>query len=102
VALAETAFAGGFGMDIDLSLVPSEGIRRDDFLLFSESQSRFVVTVPPEKRQEFEAIMEETILAEIGRVTIGTTFRVCGTKGSEILSEDIAALKKAWQEPLNF
>jgi phosphoribosylformylglycinamidine synthase II len=102
VALAETAFAGGLGMDIDLSLVPSEGITRDDYLLFSESQSRFVVTVSPEKRQEFETTMEGTILAEVGKVTSSTTFRVVGTKGSEILSEDIAALKKAWQEPLNF
>jgi phosphoribosylformylglycinamidine synthase II len=102
VALAETAFAGGFGMDINLSLVPSEGITRDDYLLFSESQSRFVVTVSTERREEFEKIMAGNIFAEVGRVTSGTTFRVLGMNGSEILSEDIDVLKKAWQEPLNF
>ena len=39
IALAESAFAGGFGMEVDLSKVPAEGIERDDYLLFSESQS---------------------------------------------------------------
>ena len=48
VALAETAFAGGLGLEIDLGAVPAEGITRNDALLFSESQSRFVVTVSPE------------------------------------------------------
>jgi phosphoribosylformylglycinamidine (FGAM) synthase-like enzyme len=102
VALAETAFAGGFGMDIDLSLIPSEGIERDDYLLFSESQSRFVVTLSPEKREAFEKIMEGNILAEAGSVTSDTTFRILGTKGIEIIRKDIDDLKKAWQEPLNF
>jgi phosphoribosylformylglycinamidine synthase II len=102
VALAETAFAGGFGMDIDLSLIPSEGIERDDYLLFSESQSRFVITLSPEKREAFEKIMEGTILAEVGSVTSDATFRILGTKGIEIIRKDIDDLKKAWQEPLNF
>ena len=50
VALAETAFAGGLGLTVDLRAVPAEGIGRDDELLFSESQSRFVVTVRPNAR----------------------------------------------------
>ena len=50
VALAETAFAGALGMEVDLRKVPSSGVDRNDFLLFSESQSRFVVTVHPENQ----------------------------------------------------
>ncbi|MDD5154803.1 MAG: AIR synthase-related protein, partial [Desulfovibrionales bacterium] len=53
VALAETAFSGGLGMKIDLAAVPGEDIKRDDFLLFSESQSRFVVTVHPDREEAF-------------------------------------------------
>jgi phosphoribosylformylglycinamidine synthase len=103
VALAETAFAGGFGMYIDLSLVPSEGITRDDYLLFSESQSRFVVTVSPEKREEFEKKMGGNILADVGKVTADPIFRVVNTSGdNEIMCEHIDELKKAWQRPLNF
>ena len=54
VALAETAFAGGLGLSVDLSRVPCSGIYRDDYLLFSESQSRFIVTVSPDCRDRFE------------------------------------------------
>ena len=48
VALAESAFAGGFGMQLDLSPL---AISNPAIALFSESQSRFVVTVAPGKRR---------------------------------------------------
>ena len=52
VAAAESAFAGGFGMSIDLSCVawsgPEEGWT-DEALLFSESASRLLVTVRREE-----------------------------------------------------
>ena len=51
IALAETAFAGGFGMHVDLRFVPGAGDLRDDVALFSETPSRFVVTVRPSRRQ---------------------------------------------------
>jgi len=43
VALAEVAFAGGLGMDIDLNFVPYRGKKRNDYILFSETASRFVL-----------------------------------------------------------
>ena len=102
VALAETAFSGGLGMDIDLSLVPAKDIQRDDNLLFSESQSRFVVTVHPEKREEFLNHMDGNTLACVGVVTKEGIFRVTGMDNREIIKEEIDELKRAWQEPLNF
>ena len=102
VALAETAFSGGLGMDIDLSLVPSKDIGRDDNLLFSESQSRFVVTVHTEKREEFVNHMDGNTLACVGVVTKEGIFRVTGMDNREIIKEEIDELKRAWQEPLNF
>ena len=54
IALAETAFAGGLGMDVDLRQVPRRDLHRDDYLLFSETASRFVVTVSPANRTAFE------------------------------------------------
>ena len=59
IALAETAFAGGLGMEVELGKVPRRGLDRDDYVLFSETASRFVVTVAPDKREEFEAVMRE-------------------------------------------
>ncbi|MBI5556978.1 MAG: phosphoribosylformylglycinamidine synthase [Deltaproteobacteria bacterium] len=102
VALAESGFAGGLGLDIDLRKVPAQGIDRDDVLLFSESQSRFVVTVAPEKSGAFEKTMADTGWARVGAVTAEPLFTVTGLTGSCVLSEKMAALKKAWQETLAF
>jgi phosphoribosylformylglycinamidine synthase II len=100
VALAESAFAGGFGMDVDLRKAPTEGIDRDDYLLFSESQSRFVVTIHLEKKDAFLAIMKGIHLGEIGQVTKEKDFIVTGLKGNKIIKADIYQLKEAWQQPL--
>jgi len=100
VALAESTFAGGFGMEVDLRKVPSEGIERDDYLLFSESQSRFVVTVNPAKKDAFLAMMKGITLGEIGRVIEGKAFIVIGLNGKKIIQGEIYKLKAAWQRTL--
>ena len=102
VALAEVAFAGGFGMIIDLARVPATGIDRNDTLLFSESQSRFVVTVFPESREKFDKIMDGCAAAPVGTVLQESMFIIKGLKGNRIVEEDINELKAAWQKPLNF
>jgi phosphoribosylformylglycinamidine synthase len=102
VALAETAFAGGLGMKIGLAAVPREDIERDDFLLFSESQSRFVVTVHPDKEEAFSAALKGTTLARIGLVTEEPILICIGLKGDVALSASIARLKEAWQRPLRW
>ena len=57
-SLAESAFAGGLGIEVDLSRIPQKSIYRDDFLLFSESQSRFVVTIREGDISAFEKIFK--------------------------------------------
>jgi len=100
IALAESAFAGGFGMEVDLRKVPAQGIERDDYLLFSESQSRFVMTVHPEKKKAFLSVMKGVSLGEVGQVTKGKDFVVTGLKGTKIIQGDIYKLKAAWQRTL--
>jgi phosphoribosylformylglycinamidine synthase len=100
VALAESAFAGGLGMEVNLSKVPAEGIERDDYLLFSESQSRFVVTIHPTNQKAFLSIMKMISLGEIGKVTRSKAFVVTGLKGKKIIQGDIYKLKAAWQRTL--
>ncbi len=102
VALAETAFAGGLGMSIDLTLVPSDGIDRDDYLLFSESQSRFVVTISPSAKDEFEEIIKGNTVSKVGEVLSDGIFKVNGIKGNRIIEEDINNLKEVWLKPLDF
>jgi phosphoribosylformylglycinamidine synthase len=102
VALAETAVAGGLGMNIDLRLVPYRGVKRNDYLLFSETASRFVATVRPENKKRFEKIMAGNIISEIGVVTDDSLLRATGLEGKIILREKLSALKQAWQKPLDF
>ncbi|MDO9585094.1 MAG: AIR synthase-related protein, partial [Syntrophales bacterium] len=102
VALAECAFAGGLGMMIDLTRVPASGIDRDDTLLFSESQSRFVVTVIPEDGEKFEEMMKGCAAAQVGTVLAEGLLMINGLKGNRVAEENIIELKTAWQKPLNF
>ncbi len=99
VALAETAFAGDLGMVIDLDVVPSEGIDRLDYLLFSETPSRFVVTVKPSDTARFEELMAGTDFAAVGRVN-SVKHLVMGYRTKTIMNEPIDELKAAWQRPL--
>jgi phosphoribosylformylglycinamidine synthase len=102
VALAETAFAGGLGLEIDLRTVPSEGIVRDSEMLFSESQSRFVVTIRPAHREAFEAALAGSACARVGQVIPEGVLRVNGLGGKRIIEADCTALKAAWLKPLAF
>jgi phosphoribosylformylglycinamidine synthase len=102
VGLAETAFAGGLGMEINLKNVPYSGLNRNDLLLFSESQSRFVVTLDPSKKKAFEALLGDAIYGEIGVVSDDEIFRIIGLHGKTIIEANIYDLKEAWQKPLRF
>jgi phosphoribosylformylglycinamidine synthase subunit PurSL len=102
IALAESSFAGGLGMSIDLRAVPCQGIVRNDYLLFSESQSRFVVTIEPDQRSAFEDCMKNAPCSRIGAVCTDTGFRVTGLNGSTVISTDIVTLKRSWQHTLEW
>ena len=102
VALAESAMAGGLGIDIDLKRVPYQGQKRNDYILFSETASRFIITIDPAAKNRFEKIMAGNIISEIGSVTADSFFQVTGLNGKRIIKEKINRLKEAWQKPLNF
>ena len=102
IALAETAFAGDLGMNIDLKDVPYRGRLRNDYILFSETASRFVVTIHPQDKNRFEKIMAGNVIAELGFVSADGLFQVAGINGKLIIKEKISNLKTAWQKPLNF
>ena len=101
VAMAESAFSGGFGMSIELDKVPVDTVERADKVLFSESQSRFVVTVSPGKVENFEKIMDGNVFADIGTVTEDKEFIVTENE-SVVLNVGIDELKDAWQKTLRW
>jgi phosphoribosylformylglycinamidine synthase len=102
VALAESCFAGGLGAEVDLRKVPAQGITRNDSLFYSESASRFVVTVHPAKKAAFEEMMKGAVAGEMGVVRPDKTFTVTGLSGAIVIKADIDELKEAWQKTLRF
>ena len=101
VALSEKAFSGGYGIMVDLSSVPYEGESREDYLLFSESAGRILVTVKKEKMRDFEKLMIGIPCALIGEVIAEPILLIKGLDGRVIIKEDIKELKRVWQEPFS-
>ncbi len=103
VAAAEMAFAGGLGVTIDLRNVPSsDKLDRNDKLLFSESNSRFVAEVAAEHQHEFEKLLSENPFGLVGKTTSDTLFQVIGLNGKAVVNADIYDLKEAWQKTLRW
>ena len=101
VAAAEMSFAGGYGMELDLSQVPvEEGVDRDDVILFAESNSRFIVEVQPQKQKEFEEAISGIPYGYIGKVLDDDIFTILSQNGEKVISEKISDLKEAWQATL--
>ena len=99
VALAEKAFAGGYGLRVELDRMATAGELRADTLLFSESPSRLLVTVRPEERERFERLFAGQALACLGEVTVAPRL-VVSRNGRALLDVHINLLKEAWQAPL--
>jgi phosphoribosylformylglycinamidine synthase len=103
VAAAEMAFAGGLGMAIHLANVPLGSLlNRDDLILFSESNTRFLLEVAPKDRHQFEKMMAGVDCAAIGEVISDRSLKIYGLSGEQVLSTPLAELKEAWQNPLRW
>ncbi|MCF7855299.1 MAG: phosphoribosylformylglycinamidine synthase [Candidatus Pacebacteria bacterium] len=70
VGFAKVAIGGHLGLDIDLEKVPKNGPQTAAETLFSESNSRFIATIGPHSREEFEAMLEGIPYACVGQVTL--------------------------------
>ena len=104
VACAEMAFAGGFGMNLDLSNVPrSNKTNADELILFSESNSRFIAEISPKNQKEFEHALIGVPFNVIGQVTEGKEFIINGmTTGEKIVDTTTDQLKASWQGTFNW
>lgn len=103
VALAEMAFAGGLGVDADLSdLSQQSGLTDSVELLFSESNSRLLVEVPGEKESEFRSHFADLPCVRIGTVNESDRLvvKTVGDSQSPVIDESLAALKASWKQPL--
>jgi phosphoribosylformylglycinamidine synthase II len=101
IAASEMALATELGAALDLERVPVEGVDRDDFILFSESNSRFLVEVNCKDQQMFEIAMKGALFAQIGTVTKNSQLKIRGLKEAVIVDAPISDLRKAWKHTLN-
>jgi phosphoribosylformylglycinamidine synthase II len=98
-ALAEMAFAGGVGARLDLARIPGGRELADLRALFSESASRLLVEVEPERAASFEAAMAGTAFARVGETMKKRALTVKRGRRA-VLSLPLDAMREAWQAPL--
>ena len=99
-AVAEMAFAGGFGAEVDVRSIPVDGQDKNLARLFAESNSRFIAEVTPDAQEAFEEAMAGVSIGLLGKVTANKFVKI--TDGDAVLlSEPIEELKSAWQSPLD-
>lgn len=97
LALSEMAMAGDIGCQIDLGRIKFMGKkRRDDILLFSESNTRFLVEVLPVYKSAFENIMEDLPWAMIGKTIQTRKVEIYSSK-KLLIELPIRVLRARWK-----
>lgn len=95
VALAESCFGGGFGAQVTL-----ESALRPDVLLFSETQSRILLSTSADKAEALLALAAKhgVPAAKIG--TTGGDRLVVNVNGKEAINASIQEVKAAWKDAI--
>jgi phosphoribosylformylglycinamidine synthase II len=103
VALAESAFGGRLGFSVALDDLPraADPARADAAteateLLFAESASRFVATVPPSKAKRFQSLFKKLPAAFLGIVTEERKLTV-RYQNSTVLALGLDEALRAWK-----
>ncbi len=101
VAIAEMCIGGYLGAEIYLNKVPTN-LKKNHKILFSESNSRFIVEVAQGYEKEFEHIMQGIPYAKIGFVRSDKNLIIKGINNETIVNVSLNEIIKAWKEPLSF
>ncbi len=97
VALCKSAIAGMLGFSADLLSVPAEEVRRNDTVLYSESQGRFLVSVNPDKKGKFEELFKGIPMGFIGTVNESGRGVITGLDGGKIVDVSINRLAESYK-----
>jgi len=101
VAAAEMAFTSDCGLDLWLKKVRKPRImNRNDFILFSESNSRFLVEVAEKRKKDFEDLMKGNAFSMVGVVKREPNFSVYGFNDEKVVDIGLAELRNAWKDTL--
>ena len=103
VAAAEMAFAGHFGLSIDLAKLPSAEPLPTLVAAFAETPSRYLLEA---RLNDVDTILKQLCLAEVPAAVIGefnTGQRLTVQhEGKPQVDEPLDALRAAWLEPLDW
>ncbi len=102
MALARTAMAGRLGLSVDLAKAPGADGCNAAEMLFSESNSRFVLTCAPETKAKLEAILAQAGVpfAAVGTVTGDAVVNIA-LPGGETVAVAIEALLQQYKGTLD-
>jgi len=68
-------------------------------VLFSETNSRFIATVCPTRKDEFEAVLDGAVFAWVGTVELDPILRI--KEGDDIREIDVDDLTEAYTSTLD-
>lgn len=100
VAVAKSGLAGMTGFELGLGEVKGNEVLRNDIILYSESQGRFVASVNPALQNEFEECFKDLPLARIGRVREDQKIVITGTEGKRIINTDLSEMNYFYRKTL--
>jgi phosphoribosylformylglycinamidine synthase len=101
VALAEMSFAGQLGVDVELSGAQAASGLESVELLFSESNSRFLVEVDAAREHELLALLAELPAVRLGQVASHNNVSI-RLGAQPLLTVPWQELFDAWYQPLNW
>ena len=99
-AFAKIAMAGRLGLEIDLTQIPVSGKMTEHELLFSESNTRFIMTVAPKNREAVESILKTVPYAKVGKVSADANV-VMKSGNKTLVKAPIAELLKKYKGTLD-
>jgi phosphoribosylformylglycinamidine synthase len=100
-ALAEMAFAGGYGIQADLRGLPaSDDCVKTESQLFSESNSRYLIEIEPQNYDAFAKLMLNIPFGQVAEVIEDTKLVINDAKQNTVVDVALDELKSAWQNPL--
>lgn len=99
VAFAKCAVGGRLGMEIDLTKIPASGNMTEAEILFSESNSRFVMTAAPKDAGRVETLLAGIPFAKVGKVAGDNLEFRRGDKAMASLTMD--EMVNAYKSPLD-
>jgi phosphoribosylformylglycinamidine synthase subunit PurSL len=103
VAIAEMCFSGNIGADLTgLKNLAGAETLSDPVRLFSESATRFLVEIEPDRVDAFRHLFSALPLTELGVTVAEPRLRIAGENGEWLIWAKLSELKEAWQKPLRW